>query len=876
MIKEFNMKKILNQSFRIFILTFLSLTVFGQNVGINILEPSGKLHIKGSENISQLIIDADTNQNNMNPLIKLRKSDGTELMWLHSDHASNAFIGLNAGRVNNAAGGGLNNTFLGAGAGYSNTMNSQNVAVGNQSLYTQSFNTFSFPTDNVAIGYKALFTNQPSSFSNGKQNTAVGSFSLHLNTIGTLNTANGWGALYKNTGHYNTAIGAEALYNTTAGYYNTATGYRSLFNNTTGLFNTANGYWSLYYNTIGEQNTAIGYQALFSNKAGSNATAIGYNSMLYANNTTTPFINYNVAVGFAALRGSTDYDNNTGNYNTALGSQSLWSNRTGSYNTANGTNALYLNIDGSRNTALGYDAGVISTNLMNSTAIGYNAKVDTSNALVLGGTGVDAVHVGIGTQKPQAVLDVNGDLILRSANLVAANGINLALDVNTSKYSYYRLTGPTAQFEIAGITAGIPGRLISLFNASGFPMQLNNTDNSAVASNQILTGTSDDLLLENMGMVSLRYDGIEQKWIVSGSNRSATAGIWEQTGSNIYFDNNVGIGTDEPDAPLTIQTGLDQAGFSHMTDASTTVVTSEITSIGGSIGTSSEDIFSLNAGGEGKVHVWPDGRVVIGDDADPLNFSGNNISRTTPTEAKLTLETPINSTGWIHIGGQDSIIVSEGIGGVSAAIGTASNHAFRLNTNGVGRLHVLNEGSVVVGTNSQAPVGKFTVHTPNNTNGLVQVGGDGQVIAMRIGGSSATIGTMTPHIMRIVANGLGVININPGGDVAIGTPDPLPGYKLSVNGNIKAKELVIETAGWPDYVFAKEYKPLSLSALEKFISQHHHLPGIPSAAVVEEKGMAVGEMQKKMMEKIEELTLYIIQQQKLIEELQSSVATLKQ
>ncbi|MGB4850578.1 MAG: hypothetical protein WBP41_21810, partial [Saprospiraceae bacterium] len=81
---------------------------------------------------------------------------------------------------------------------------------------------------------------------------------------------------------------------------------------------------------------------------------------------------------------------------------------------------------------------------------------------------------------------------------------------------------------------------------------------------------------------------------------------------------------------------------------------------------------------------------------------------------------------------------------------------------------------------------------------------------------------------------------------------------------------VVETVGFPDYVFAPDYKSLSLSEVERFIQLHHHLPNIPSASEVEENGLAVGEMQSKMMEKIEELTLYIIELNKRIESLENT------
>ncbi|MEO8149111.1 MAG: hypothetical protein ABI723_15810 [Bacteroidia bacterium] len=96
--------------------------------------------------------------------------------------------------------------------------------------------------------------------------------------------------------------------------------------------------------------------------------------------------------------------------------------------------------------------------------------------------------------------------------------------------------------------------------------------------------------------------------------------------------------------------------------------------------------------------------------------------------------------------------------------------------------------------------------------------------------------------------------------VAIGGGQVANGYKLSVNGKVICTELRVAAQGsWPDFVFKKDYQLTSISDLKKSIEANGHLPGIPSACEVENNGIAVGEMQNKMMQKIEELTLYIIQ-----------------
>ncbi|MCL4790211.1 MAG: hypothetical protein KJ070_26095 [Verrucomicrobia bacterium] len=99
--------------------------------------------------------------------------------------------------------------------------------------------------------------------------------------------------------------------------------------------------------------------------------------------------------------------------------------------------------------------------------------------------------------------------------------------------------------------------------------------------------------------------------------------------------------------------------------------------------------------------------------------------------------------------------------------------------------------------------------------------------------------------------------------VAIGTDTPKPGYELSVDGQIVCEEILVQDSGsWPDYVFNDDYPLRPLTEVETHIREKKHLPGIPTAAEVKRDGLSLGEMQKRMLEKIEELTLYVIDQNK--------------
>ncbi|MEP1488496.1 MAG: hypothetical protein ABJK28_08715 [Algibacter sp.] len=111
------------------------------------------------------------------------------------------------------------------------------------------------------------------------------------------------------------------------------------------------------------------------------------------------------------------------------------------------------------------------------------------------------------------------------------------------------------------------------------------------------------------------------------------------------------------------------------------------------------------------------------------------------------------------------------------------------------------------------------------------------------------------------------------GDVGIGTSSP--NAKLDVNGNIHTREVKVDLDNWPDYVFEDSYKLPSLKSVEKHIKEQGHLPNIPKASLVKANGIYIGKMNAKLLEKIEELTLYTIEQEHEIEKYNSSNLTLE-
>lgn len=255
---------------------------------------------------------------------------------------------------------GNRNTGIGAQALKVNTVGINNTAVGALAM-ASNIGSFDGGNDNVAVGHKALFSNSPlGATSEGINNVAVGAEAMMANRNGRNNVAVGTDALSANTyGDYNVAVGHVALQNSLT-TYNTAVGALALNAATTGERNTAVGGSSLFTVTTGGFNTAVGMSALF-------------------DQTTA---NDNVAVGYFAGR-----ENTTGIDNTYLGSEAG--------RTQTSANA---NMTGSRNVYVGRQSGPGSTSILtNAIGVGYRAQPLASNSAVIGGTGANAVTLGVGT-----------------------------------------------------------------------------------------------------------------------------------------------------------------------------------------------------------------------------------------------------------------------------------------------------------------------------------------------------------------------------------------------------------------------------------------------------------------------------------------------
>jgi hypothetical protein len=186
-----------------------------------------------------------------------------------------------------------------------------------------------------------------------------------------------------------------------------------------------------------------------------------------------------------------------------------------------------------------------------------------------------AQNVGIGNTNPQAALDLQGDVRLRSAVLTLPAGLNDNVDLVATKSSVYMFAGASLTgCQITGFAGGIDGRMITIFNNSTTnSVHLYDESNALTQSayfNKILTGTGNTAVINQNGSVTLRYDGAKLKWIIVSSNytNGLTNEFWKLNGiqgnelknintGGIWSENNVGLDelsdnvTNPPTAPTT-------------------------------------------------------------------------------------------------------------------------------------------------------------------------------------------------------------------------------------------------------------------------------------------------------------------------------------
>jgi hypothetical protein len=587
------------------------------------------------------------------------------------------------------------------------------------------------------------------------------------------------------TGGNNIAIGYSALGSVTSGYGNIASGYGALTSNTSGSYNVSIGYNALRYNNT-DGNVAVGYTALQANTIGGGNAAMGYGALSSSN---AP-------------------------YNTAFGAYAGNQITTGAYNTAIGGHALYSNTTGSNNTAIGYGADVGSGNLTNATAIGYMASVNTNNSIVLGGTGANAVNVGIGTNSPTQTLSVTGTLNYTDGN----QGLNKVLasdgNGNATWKSLNSLQGNSNKAPVMTVTG------------------VNSTPN----------------------------------YIPYWADASSDLG-----NSSMYFDGqNYGINTTTPNSLFNIDLGIPNGD--EIAGVPMFSISYQYVANGGS--GNDPNVFTVDAAGNTTIAGYTN----IG--VPPTSYNLGTLvvnspsTSNSPYSALLVGAAPNNSYGAL-IGLTDLNQIALGVKYTNPNSSLNGTDYFQLHCNG----NMFDAGQVTIGNSLSTPDAQlnvsFNTNNPPPAYELAIVNTTStptDVFTVDQNGNVNTSGgyfinhqplTINPWLQttygasNVVYYGDGTTNYQ----VGIGTSKPDPNVILDVYGIERATEIRVCPDQTCDFVFDKDYNLMSLDTLNAYLKSNHHLPGIASAKEMKSEGsISLGKMNMQLLQKVEELTLYTIQQ----------------
>ncbi len=655
------------------------------------------------------------------------------------------------------------------------------------------------------------------------------------------NTFTGENSGVVNTGNYNTGYGVNALRSNNSNS-NSAFGVGTL-SNTTGGFNCAFGNGALALNGNGRLNCALGTSSLSKNNSGSFNIAIGHRSQeanIIGNN--------NTAIGYATLL------TNLGSSNTVLGSYSPRSLLTGDSNIFIGSETAINLLNGSNNVFLG---NRITVSKSPSTPI--LAGNDTSNSIIIAdGLGNQKIFIqkngntGIGLGNnviPVNRLDIKGGVAI--GNNFTPNGVTPGIVAPTSGLIVEGKVGigtssPNNKVEI---TSGINGNsglrftdLTSNFNPA-----------TSIASNRFLTvNQNGDVVLNKMA------NPIETNVLTSNANLmtsnvnsiSSSSTIINSISNSVNSNNQLittvnGVASAPVNLPRTDEQSLSLTGNTLSISNGNSVTLPSYIDTPQVLSQSENTIILSNGGGSFTLPTFND------TDAQSLALNGNTLSISNGNS--VTLPTYVDTPQTLSQTG-NTVTLSNGGGSF-----TMPNTIVTAGTN----VTVTGSGSsvspyLVSAADTSLYANNGTINSATTTNG-------NRVVTMNnsnIWFQSATADTNSKIYIGTTAT----------------YPSTTGNYKLYVEGGIlteKVKVALRSTANWADYVFEKNYDLMPLKNVEEYIAIHKHLPGIDSASELAKNGLDLAEMQAKHMAKIEEMMLYIIDQNKTIEKNIKDIEELK-
>jgi len=622
-------------------------------------------------------------------------------------------------------------------------------------------------------------------------------------------------------GNNNVSFGFCSLPSASSGGANSAFGFVALYANTTGFGNTASGIAALYNNTIGANNTATGYAALTSNINGNSNIGIGYEAGRYA--------------------GSSGVSNTTPNNSIFLGSSTRAQ--------ANGQT--------------------------NQIVIGYNATGAGSNTVTIGNDEIEKTIL-------KGDVEIKGSKLILDENLTifGDNNDNVAVGQNalfsnttgsdnTAIGSYALHNNTTGAYNV-----GIGG------NAGGFASSSHGVTANSTATFSIFLGYNNRAQANgqtNQIVIGYNATGAGSNTVTIGNDeieKTILKGDVEIKGGKLILNENLTIGGDNSNvavgqnALFSNTTGNDNTAIGSYALYSNTTGTSNI-AIGCNAGilvgtfynkpnfTANNSIFlgsNTKAQADGQTNQIVIGNGAIGAGSNTVTIGNDEIEKTI-----LKGKVEMDNASYSNVDVNGAVKAQIGIFDI-VGIGTTNPPLAKLhvnsgaNNNYAAILATSNENNnLVVSSHDTQPV-KSTVfkisHEFNNNRN------NGYIAFHR--GESTNGG-----YLEFGTNGLTRLTILDNGKIGIGTTSP--SQMLTVKGGIHAEVLLLNSkVPFPDYVFSPDYEKMSLPELDQYIKTNSRLPDMPSAEEVEKNGINIAEMQIKLLQKVEELTLHIIEQQKTI------------
>ncbi len=508
-----------------------------------------------------------------------------------------------------------------------------------------------------------------------------------------------------------------------------------------------------------------------------------------------------------------------------------------------------------------------------------------------------AINTDASAAHNSAMLDIKSDskgiLMPRLTTLqrtsIAAPAIGLTVfDMDT--YSYWMFRG-----DLNGGWAEMQHNYQNFWGSSGSNVFNTNSGNVGIGTNLpgeklSINATNPAIQFMNAGSAKgfLQASGNDMKLNTYVNNTTGKLILGTKAIDRMWIDETgfVGIGTSNPSALLTIN------GLNSVLQMSIADVAKGFLQVSGSnlrLGTNSTNttgnlVFQTKA--IDRMMVDENGLIGIGTITPSALLT---INGTNPT---LQLRNAEADKGFIQLV-DDDIKIGTNL--------SNPNGNFIVRTNGADRVTVNENGNVGVGLTN--PLYKLDINGTSRFTGAQTVTGNqfvsGEITAgdMEINSSSPALELKDPsstYGQLKIDNSLNVVlgkgfyggaiiidgaigsstkrlYINKANHFNIGTGLSPSGYTLSVEGKVIATDFTtLPVASWPDYVFADDYKLKPLSEVKKYINENKHLPNIPAASEIEKNGIQLGDMNKRLMEKVEELTLYIIDMQEQIDALKKN------